>query len=245
MKIKVYAQLSIDEKQIRRYLRKAIVCGPIKRGDIYNDINHRFNSIAIIDGRFDQTLAVSPSEIQDGIRSGLRIYGSSSMGALRAAELNSFGMIGVGKIFDYIKNSLLFRDDFVGQVFSENNKYLKSYSYIDFFFSAKKLVKEKKIDSESARLLCRIYSNLYYTERNRLGLLQKIQTYKDCTKLTKSAEIVFKCNYSQKKTDALELLKKIQKDCIEIKNVNNLILKNKLESKDPNSFYPRELFKNF
>lgn len=245
MKIKVYAQLSIEEKQIRQYIKNAFVSGPIKRGDLYQDIDQKFNIVAIVDGRFDQALAVSPSEILDGIRSGLRIYGSSSMGAIRAAELHSFGMIGVGEIYNYISSSSQFRDDFVGQIFSENNKNLKSYSYIDFFFSAMKLVNDKKIDSSTADLLCLLYSSLYYTERNRLGFLQKLQTEKKCLKLTRAADIIFNCNYSQKKTDAIELLKRINKDHFDTKRINSLILKNQLKSKDPNSFYPPDLFNNF
>ena len=31
---------------------------------------------------------------------GVRVYGAASMGALRAAELDAFGMVGIGKIYE-------------------------------------------------------------------------------------------------------------------------------------------------
>ena len=42
---------------------------------------------------------------------GIRVYGAASMGALRAAELAAFGMIGVGAIFEAFRDGVLEADD--------------------------------------------------------------------------------------------------------------------------------------
>ncbi len=34
------------------------------------------------------------------MKKGVKVYGSSSMGALRASELDEFGMVGVGRIYE-------------------------------------------------------------------------------------------------------------------------------------------------
>ena len=72
---------------------------PVKRGDL-PALDDEVDVIGIIDGVFMGEAAVGHREIIDKLKSGVKVYGSSSMGALRAAELQDFGMIGVGTIFD-------------------------------------------------------------------------------------------------------------------------------------------------
>ena len=58
--------------------------------------------IAIIDGVFHKEPAVSHKEILEAIKKGVTVVGGASMGALRASELDDFGMIGVGRVYhDY------------------------------------------------------------------------------------------------------------------------------------------------
>ena len=45
------------------------------------------------------------------MRSGLSVYGSSSMGAKRAAELYAFVMLGHGTVDDQVRQGGTFRDD--------------------------------------------------------------------------------------------------------------------------------------
>ncbi|WP_457939820.1 TfuA-like protein [Mesorhizobium sp. 10J20-29] len=51
------------------------------------------------------------SEIRWAIDRGAVVCGASSMGALRAAELHQFGMIGIGRIFEDYRSGILTRDD--------------------------------------------------------------------------------------------------------------------------------------
>ncbi|MFJ2419180.1 TfuA-like protein [Streptomyces brevispora] len=53
----------------------------------------------MIDGYFGAGQAVSLTEIQEALSRGVRLYGCSSMGALRAVEARPWGMIGLGDIF--------------------------------------------------------------------------------------------------------------------------------------------------
>lgn len=70
-------------------------------------------AVAIIDGFFEQTPSVWHKEILDLIDCGVQVYGAASMGAIRAAELNAFGMIGTGSIFEEFLAGSLDRDDAV------------------------------------------------------------------------------------------------------------------------------------
>jgi len=93
-----------------RRLLDAEFLPPIRRGDIARlPASTRF--IGIIDGEFFQNLAVSPKEIIWALDRGVKVFGSSSMGALRAAETHTFGMVGIGRVFEQFRDGILDADD--------------------------------------------------------------------------------------------------------------------------------------
>jgi hypothetical protein len=74
---------------------------PVRQGDIYRLVSQaRPEAIAVIDGYFQEVPSVWHKEILWALDQGVAVYGASSMGALRAAELHRHGMIGVGKVFE-------------------------------------------------------------------------------------------------------------------------------------------------
>jgi len=74
--------------------------------------------ICLIDGEFGQSLSVWHKEILFALEKGVKVFGASSMGALRAAETWKFGMIGVGRIFEQYRDSLLTDDDDVALTYA-------------------------------------------------------------------------------------------------------------------------------
>ena len=72
---------------------------PAAQGDVLHLAKARPRAIGIIDGYFDGVPAVWHKEILWALTQGIHVFGSASMGALRAAELQQFGMRGVGRIF--------------------------------------------------------------------------------------------------------------------------------------------------
>lgn len=72
--------------------------------------------IALIDGLFGFERAVWHKEILYALAKGTAVYGCSSMGALRAAELAPFGMVGVGSVFEAFSSGQFSDDDEVAVV---------------------------------------------------------------------------------------------------------------------------------
>ncbi len=72
---------------------------PAAEGDIAALVDQKPALIAIIDGYFENLPAVWHKEILYAMAKGIHIMGASSMGALRAAELATFGMQGIGYIY--------------------------------------------------------------------------------------------------------------------------------------------------
>src|SRR6185295_3890747 len=75
---------------------EAVCLPPAAQGDVYRASLRRPFAIGIIDGYFERVPAVWHKEILWAMSEGIHVFGSASMGALRAAELALFGMIGVG-----------------------------------------------------------------------------------------------------------------------------------------------------
>jgi hypothetical protein len=94
----------------------AIVHGPARFGDVYRVARTRPRTIAIIDGYFEHVPAVWHKEVLWALSEGIAVVGASSMGALRAAELAPFGMVGVGTVFELFRRGELEDDDEVAVV---------------------------------------------------------------------------------------------------------------------------------
>src|SRR6185295_18286818 len=85
----------------------AIYLPPVSQGDVYRLARLGPRAIGIIDGYFDRVPAVWHKEILWALARGIHVFGSASMGALRAAELAAFGMLGVGEIFEAFRDGVL------------------------------------------------------------------------------------------------------------------------------------------
>lgn len=86
-----------------------LVRPPAQRGDIselLSEINGSYVTIVIIDGRFGDVKAVGHRELLAAIRRGWQVWGLSSMGAIRAAELHSYGMIGFGRVYHHMLDTM-------------------------------------------------------------------------------------------------------------------------------------------
>lgn len=89
----------------------ADVRGPAERGDVLRAALQRPDAIVLIDGYFDRVPSVWHKEILWAMSQGIHVFGASSMGALRAAELATFGMVGVGEIYQAFARGELEDDD--------------------------------------------------------------------------------------------------------------------------------------
>ena len=98
VKIIIYTGLSLPFDEAKQILDsfddvEVIYKRPIKRGDLNIALKEKPDIIGIIDGVFHQNSAVGHKEILAAIKSGIKMFGSSSMGALRASELDTLGRL--------------------------------------------------------------------------------------------------------------------------------------------------------
>lgn len=71
------------------------------------------SAILLLDGNFQTEPAIRHKEILWTLAQGIQVIGAASMGALRAAELWRYGMIGAGLAYRWYRRFPLLRDDAV------------------------------------------------------------------------------------------------------------------------------------
>jgi len=89
---------------------------PVSEGDVYRAALSGPRAIGIIDGYFENVPSVWHKEILYAMSRDIPVFGSASMGALRAAELAQFGMQGVGAVFEAYRDGALEDDDEVAVI---------------------------------------------------------------------------------------------------------------------------------
>jgi hypothetical protein len=197
----IFSGPTITENEIHHFLPKACCHDPVACGDVIRVLRLNPRILIIIDGYFEQTGAVWHKEILMAIEQGVKVYGASSMGALRAAELDAYGMIGFGEIYQKYKMGEIIDDDEVAVTHNTNVVYSKTITaLINDRFTLKQAVKEAIISEDQAdELLRHLKSQPYYSR----------SLFVESKKLSLGALLSWleRSYVDQKKQDAIELLK--------------------------------------
>lgn len=129
---------------------------PIKRGDIEQLVaDSAPSTIAIVDGVFHAHPAVGHAEILQALRAGWRIWGLSSMGAIRACEMDNLGMTGFGEVYRQFASDPDMSDDEVTLIHQAEEPFLPlSEPLIHIRYFLKQWISEHKLtDSEAQSIL--------------------------------------------------------------------------------------------
>ncbi|MEV6781208.1 TfuA-like protein [Streptomyces sp. NPDC051098] len=84
---------------------------PAQHGDLFDATIRSGDTAVIIDGVYHQTPALRHKEILAAMGREVRMIGAASIGALRAAELAPFGMLGIGTIYTAYARGEIHEDD--------------------------------------------------------------------------------------------------------------------------------------
>jgi hypothetical protein len=173
MTIYIFTGPTIAVEEAREEL-EAVYLPPVSQGDVYRVAKHHPRAIGIIDGYFEHVPSVWHKEILWAMREGIHVFGSASMGALRAAELAAFGMEGVGDVFEAYYRGEIEEDDEVAVAHgSKQDGYpVFSTAMVDIRATLDKAVQEKIIDRDTCLILLNIAKKLYYPQRNYQKILQ-------------------------------------------------------------------------
>ena len=141
---------------------------PVRQGEVYGAALTRPAIIGIIDGYFEVTPTVWHKEILWAMAQGIHVYGSASIGALRAAELHTFGMVGIGRIFEAYRDGIMTDDDEVAVLHGpeELGYPAVTEAMVNIRATLDKAVAYGVLDGRLATRLTEIAKSLFYKDRS-------------------------------------------------------------------------------
>jgi TfuA protein len=189
-------------REVAQKILAAEYLPPICRGDLAQ-LPEEVRFVGIVDGEFYQSLAVSPKEVVALLKRGVKVFGASSMGALRAAETHTLGTIGVGKVFTMFRDGILDGDDEVALIYEPETYRKLSEPLVNLRCALEMAASEKAISEQDRdRLILEMKS--YYFPYRSYKSLQRL-----CPALTGYFSSIVLPDV--KRDDALELLHVIKR----------------------------------
>jgi hypothetical protein len=138
---------------------------PAKRGDLLRAVQDGAEIIGLIDGVFHQESAVAHREILTAIKKGVKVVGSSSMGALRAAEMDTLGMTGIGEVYRMYKSGELVSDDEVALVFDPETGFSLSEPLVNIRFTLREAERQQIITHQDHLSMLAAAQAVFYPQR--------------------------------------------------------------------------------
>lgn len=210
--IVIYAGPTISHSQIKQQL-DCVCLPPVSHGDIIDLMRQSPDAIGIIDGYFEGAPSVWHKEILYAMDQGVTVYGSSSMGALRAAELCAFGMVGIGKVFEGYRDGLLEDDDEVAVLHGpeEAGFVTASVPMVNIRATLASAQQHNVIGESQTKALLAFAKRTFYKRRSWSGLLHASdELFGETSTREKLQAWLSNHKVDQKRNDALQMLKAIK-----------------------------------
>lgn len=189
---------------------------PAGCGDITRAVRERTSVIGLIDGVFETAPAVWHKEILYALEHGIAVLGASSIGALRAAELEQFGMIGIGEIFRAYRDGKLEDDDEVAVQHAPSElAYLPlTEAMVNIRAVLTAALQERILAQRDFELFCRVAKGLFYKQRTWQRIFAEVATEGMADNIRRRfGEWRATTNIDLKRRDALLLIKAMLNPC--------------------------------
>jgi hypothetical protein len=212
MTIYVFTGPTLSEEDARGEL-DAIYLPPAAQGDVYLAAKREPRAIAIIDGYFDALPSIAHKEILWAMARGIHVFGASSMGALRAAELAAFGMVGAGAVFEALQRGDLEDDDEVAVAHApaEHGFRALSTAMVDIRATLRAAEAEAALGAAARASLERVAKDLFYADRSYPAILERAASAGLSAAEIEALEAFLReGRVHQKREDALALLRAIR-----------------------------------
>ena len=186
---------------------------PAAIGDVYKAARRRPWAIGIIDGFFESTPSVWHKEVLWAMTRGIHVFGASSMGALRAAELAAFGMVGVGAIFEGYHDGRIEDDDEVAVVHGppELGYVQLTEAMVNIRATIGKAIATGVVPPPTGAALIEVAKSLYYKNRSYDRVLADASARRlPGDELIRLKAWLHKNQINQKRLDAIALLQAIK-----------------------------------
>jgi hypothetical protein len=182
---------------------------PVKRGDLAS-IPEGVRVVGIVDGVMLNDAAVGHREIIALMARGIMVLGGGSMGALRAAELADFGMVGIGRIFEEYASGRVEGDDEVVLSYDPYTLLPLSEPMINIRLNLQRAVAAGVIGEGSASALLTEMKRVFYPRRSYAILMEMAEKLLENKEVEKFKKFIEERVEDFKQKDAIFLLKAVK-----------------------------------
>lgn len=195
-------------------IAEAVYLPPAVQGSVIQAVlRHKPRAVLIIDGLFQSEPAVRHKEILWALDQGVAVLGAASMGALRAAELHGFGMVGIGLIYRWYRRWLAAPDDAVAVVHTppELGSQALTVSLIDLLMTIRRAERQGFLTRQQRSLLEQTARALNFRDRTFAAVAGVAAL---------DPALLSRHLVDQKKQDAIQALRHLHKVDLERKREN-------------------------
>jgi len=169
----VFVGPTLSVADARAVLPDAVYLPPARCGDLLRALRLRPRALLLIDGTYERTAAVWHKEIAVALERKIPVFGAASMGALRAAEMSPFGMVGIGGIFEDYRDGRLVDDDEVAVIHSASGEPL-STAMVDIRATVERALDLGELSKALAESILATAKRTFYPERSLGAVLEAI-----------------------------------------------------------------------
>ena len=208
---------SLNHEKARKIFAEADYRPPAKKGDFLRlAADPDVRMVGFVDGVFLQDYPPTPIEVYQLTRKqGMLLAGAASLGALRAVELEKFGMVGIGTIFKMYKSGKIDADDEVAVTFDAEGHYrLQSEAMIDIRYNLFLAHKRGVISKQAKKSLARVAKATYFPHRNYSSIIEETKSKYQALagEMDSFQSYIASSRKSLKEIDAIKLVKYL-KEC--------------------------------
>jgi hypothetical protein len=147
----IYLGPSLPAQSAAALAPSATILPPATQGDLLRAEPGPGDTVLLIDGCFGSVPAIQHMEILELLERGVRVFGASSMGALRAVEMCTAGMVGLGWVFDLYRTGFVDGDDEVAVLHDPIDYTLYTVPLVNLRFAMAIAVERGTIEADFAR----------------------------------------------------------------------------------------------
>lgn len=149
------------------------VLPPAREGDIESLLTRDEPppAIGLVDGALPPEPSVSAKEILQAIDRGIPVFGAAGVGALRAAECDRYGMVGIGRIYQAFRSESLDADDEVLRVDQPPSEPL-----VNMRFAVAAAVTAGIATPETAQRFVAVARTMHYPQRTIAAVMRRLAT---------------------------------------------------------------------
>ncbi|WP_159557139.1 TfuA-like protein [Curtobacterium sp. 8I-2] len=171
----IYTGPTLSPRETARAAPSARVHPPVRHGDLFSSEIRSGDTVLLIDGLYHHNPALRHKEILDALARGVHVAGASSIGAMRAAELDDFGMTGHGAIYQDYRSGTIDGDDEVAVAHrDEGDRRTGTVALINLRYTLAPAVTRGLLSQSAADLAIVRARRIYYPLRTLSALLHDL-----------------------------------------------------------------------